>query len=1021
MDIRLIRDILYNRNQAGLIALSQFLLKNHREITYGKFSGKLPSEIAFMKEFMFSVEKVAHKDSEIMNDMMAVLPNFIFTFGNGLREFLDGPFLHELENITDDILLEILVQLSFVYEIMDRKHVKTTGKQPVVKLLYRDRDLSYRFIYKNQAYKIKPTFLAIIPNLNIGDLRSIHPNIAVTGSPLDNLMKLVGEDSKVKTVFDKIVEKIDPYVPILESPKYILAKINGSDGSQVLDGIAACVSSKPITDYESSIYYSKMLSTLPSNPNIDAIIKTLKTGQFTTKNRRLLEIIRKPLISGVCLEKLSERYIDDLLPISTDPETMKYIGRGEVWTREKLLEKVVPSDVYYNWVILNNDNVVGYAGLHPMINSTNVLQMRVFIGKNYRGKGIGVEAVKIMMEKQYTEIPFKILGVVNNDNVASIRMMEKAGLKKIGEIKIRGNLNNVYGTEQKAYNDIFIIDHDVGFQYEKLKIKLSNAGIKPAVRFSARPKFNWGSLTYCEMNSCLDGSEFVTDQQRLYHAVSKYFPDVPLPNKTTTRTMKVYMVVSILNGKFSVYVWNKADYKSHTVNDINIFLTNETSTQLRVILTAVSELLYKSSRVSKKSKWGFQLYTVDIAIYPDTVDLNVRDTFALLGVSRYNEYQYGTAGLSYSDSFFDWLNECVFTPFITNGQSSVKALYENTIRQFGFYGMDYSSAIAELPDLINYPYLYFYTRDSDIIGYFETLKTYKYTISDQPYSFHNIPMPADSIKFRGKYHRIISTKAEGRTIGSMSDYFTEDIRVHCKFLSNLPIYQYYNENFTSLISTLRSENKPANIDELRELLWRHKQCTTFKPKIIRYIIGMFKARKVLDISSGWGDRLIGAMASDIDFYHGFDPNPKLAPRYMEIINFFKPFAVNPAVVCSVETLPFELAELNPGFYDLVMSSPPYFTMEVYDPSGEGQSIGRNPSEIDWYRNFLAIWVRKCKMALRQGGIMALNINQEKGRNYVNWFLSENISQNSGFAFLGTIGYSNEDGRNPQPIFVFQKI
>jgi hypothetical protein len=190
---------------------------------------------------------------------------------------------------------------------------------------------------------------------------------------------------------------------------------------------------------------------------------------------------------------------------------------------------------------------------------------------------------------------------------------------------------------------------------------------------------------------------------------------------------------------------------------------------------------------------------------------------------------------------------------------------------------------------------------------------------------------------------------------------------------------------------------------------------------MKYIVEMFKARKVLDISSGWGDRLIGAMASDIDFYHGFDPNVQLASRYLEIINFFKPFAVNPSIVCSVESLPFEMANLQPGFYDLVMSSPPYFTMEIYDETGEGQSTDGNPSEIDWYTNYLSVWVKKCYHAVRRGGILALNINQEKGKHYVEWLLRDNSTPESGFTFSGTIGYSNEDGRNPQPIFIFRKV
>ena len=1000
MDIRLIRDILYNRNQAGLIALSQFLLKNHREIMYGR-------DMALMGDFMFSVEKVNREDAEVMNAMMAVLPNFIFTFNYNLREFLDGPFLHEIENPSEDITIEILIQLSFAYNAIDRRG---NDKVPRVKLLYRDRDLSYVCEHKGQGYRVKPSFLAIVPTLTTGDLSKLVPSLKVVGTPVDNLLELVSRDDNVRRVFDRIVEKVEPSLPVLESPKYILAKLNGEDIGQCLDGITACVSSKEIRDIPSALYYRKVLSGLPSSPGIDNLISRLEVLDPNTA-----------LFPGLRFEKLTTRYIDDLLPITTDIETMKYIGKGELWNREKLSDKTVESETYYNWVIIYNDDVVGYAGLHPMIDNQYALQLRILVGKNHRGHGFGVEAVKFIMSKQYTELPYKILGVVNKTNNVSIKMMEKAGLKQLGEIKIRGNPNIVFGTEQREYNDTFILDSDNGFQYEKLKIQLSKHGIKEAVHLSPRPKFNWGSSTYCEMNSCLDGGDFITDRERLYHAIKKYFPDVPLPVTTALRTIKLYMVASMLNGRFKVHVWNKAELNSHTIDNINIFLTTELATQLRVILSAVAGLLYKSTRVSKKSKWGFQIFEVELAVYPDVVDTSAKSSLALLKVKPYTDYQYGTAGLNYSNGFFDWLNEAVIVPFVTNGQSRLRSIYDNMIEKFGFYGTDYATARRELPDLIDYPYLHLYTRDSDIIRYFNMLKTYKYKTSDEQYRFHNIQLPPSGLKFQGRYHRIISSKSEATNIGSMSDYFAEDIRVHCKFLSNMSIYQYYNENFSSLIDTLQKEDLPATIEELRELLWKHKQCTTFKPKIMKYIVEMFKARKVLDISSGWGDRLIGAMASDMDFYHGFDPNVKLASRYLEIINFFKPFAVNPSIVCSVESLPFEMADLQSGFYDLVMSSPPYFTMEIYDETGEGQSTVGNPSEIDWYTNYLSVWVKKCYHALQRGGILALNINQEKGKHYVEWLLRDNSTPESGFAFSGTIGYSNEDGRNPQPIFIFKKV
>ncbi len=54
---------------------------------------------------------------------------------------------------------------------------------------------------------------------------------------------------------------------------------------------------------------------------------------------------------------------------------------------------------------------------------------------------------------------------------------------------------------------------------------------------------------------------------------------------------------------------------------------------------------------------------------------------------------------------------------------------------------------------------------------------------------------------------------------------------------------------------------------------------------------MTNAKRVLDTSCGWGDRLAGFFASDAEEYYGCDPNPNTYQRYQEqisqnIINYY---------------------------------------------------------------------------------------------------------------------------------------
>lgn len=374
----------------------------------------------------------------------------------------------------------------------------------------------------------------------------------------------------------------------------------------------------------------------------------------------------------------------------------------------------------------------------------------------------------------------------------------------------------------------------------------------------------------------------------------------------------------------------------------------------------------------------------------------------------------------------------------------------------GNYGTDYSRAKRELPELVRsgkmpYPYLRLYTLPQEILTYFEMLKRVDYEEFTDDYSLYNIKIrdpvysesgfiaPEDVLKI-GEYRRslrIVSRKAEVNTIGTISDYFSESVRVHCKFLRNDPIIKYYQSHIPEIVDDLRTSRLPVNSMQLRESLWRsrNKQCTTFKPKLIKLCIGMFgengiyrqgqsTIRRVLDMSAGWGDRLIGCMASNIDVYHAFDPNIAMQNIYREIIDFFRPHAANKKIECTVEPIPFEDASLHDNYYDLVMSSPPYFMMEIYSKD-RTQSTSTAQSEREWYTRYLKRWIDKCFGALKPGGMLCLNINQERNNSYVNWLFKdlsdEYYKKRVGFSFFGTQGYVNEDGNNTQPIFIWKKI
>jgi len=110
--------------------------------------------------------------------------------------------------------------------------------------------------------------------------------------------------------------------------------------------------------------------------------------------------------------------------------------------------------------------------------------------------------------------------------------------------------------------------------------------------------------------------------------------------------------------------------------------------------------------------------------------------------------------------------------------------------------------------------------------------------------------------------------------------------------------------------------------------------TQFKPVVAKAVYDITDAKRVLDTSCGWGDRLAGFFASDAEEYYGCDPNPNTYQRYQEQISTYNKLLPKPKKVqiwnCGAEDIPYDKL---PSI-DVAFTSPPYFSTEEYNKGGE---------------------------------------------------------------------------------------
>jgi hypothetical protein len=157
----------------------------------------------------------------------------------------------------------------------------------------------------------------------------------------------------------------------------------------------------------------------------------------------------------------------------------------------------------------------------------------------------------------------------------------------------------------------------------------------------------------------------------------------------------------------------------------------------------------------------------------------------------------------------------------------------------------------------------------------------------------------------------------------------------------------------------RPDNAPLRFFEL----WRRMNgaIVFFKPTTAMAVYKHCNATKVLDVCAGWGGRMLGAMALNIE-YTGIDTNTDLQEAYKGILSL--PHK-SKAEILWKNALEFDFTSLE---YDCVLTSPPYINLELYPHMDAWKS------KDAFYKTFLIPLIDKCRKYIKEGGKVCFNIS-----------------------------------------------
>jgi 16S rRNA G966 N2-methylase RsmD len=147
----------------------------------------------------------------------------------------------------------------------------------------------------------------------------------------------------------------------------------------------------------------------------------------------------------------------------------------------------------------------------------------------------------------------------------------------------------------------------------------------------------------------------------------------------------------------------------------------------------------------------------------------------------------------------------------------------------------------------------------------------------------------------------------------------------------------------------RKSHSTPYLSELRRGIYFNynlAKSTMYRPQMAKMVVTNLGAKRVLDPCAGWGGRMLGTIAAGAE-YVAFEPNTE---TYEGLLNLSKFLGIQDKVRI-IKDSALEMDKYDIGEFDLILTSPPYFDLEVYSHE-DTQSIKGCDTYSIWVNNFL---------------------------------------------------------------------
>lgn len=232
----------------------------------------------------------------------------------------------------------------------------------------------------------------------------------------------------------------------------------------------------------------------------------------------------------------------------------------------------------------------------------------------------------------------------------------------------------------------------------------------------------------------------------------------------------------------------------------------------------------------------------------------------------------------------------------------------------------------------------------------------------------------------------------------------------------------------ALRNNRRTHSTPYVSEIIRQLGFSNglTKVTMYRPTLTKLIMDKYKPQRVLDICVGWGGRMLGSVCNPNIYYTGIEPCTK---TYEGLVKMKESLNLTNATLYH-NTAQAILPTLDDKSYDLALTSPPYFNLEIYTDENT-QSFHKKQTYEQWVSTFLKPVVEQTITKLKDNGKSCWSVKNFKTDKQYNllddvtkihldcgWKLLED----EGFAVTNSTNpMKNSKSKNQEITYIFEKM